>query len=87
MKDAKNKKGHSVKILGRSGILYNDGYNKYFIDSEILIDKYFDLVIYSNSIRYYNIREGNMLTEERKREIVLLVKELLETKGIKIDIQ
>ena len=88
MKDAIDKEGRSVEILGRSGIKYRDKSNKYFIDSEMLVSPEFDIVIFSDSVRYYsNTSLLNPLTKNEKDEIVKIVLTLLESAGIKTDVK
>jgi hypothetical protein len=88
MKDAKDKEGRSVEILGRSGIKYRDKSNKYYIDSEMLVGPEFDLVIFSDSVRFYNDTSLlNPLSKNEKDEIVKIVVTLLESVGIKADVK
>jgi hypothetical protein len=88
MKDARDKEGRSVEILGRSGIKYRDKSNKYYIDSEMLVGPEFDLVIFSDSVRFYNDTSLlNPLSKNEKDEIVKIVVTLLESVGIKADVK
>jgi hypothetical protein len=88
MKDAKDKEGRSVEILGRSGIKYKDKENKYFIDSEMLVGPEFDLVIFSESVRYYkDVSLTNPLSDMQKNEIVKIVVGLLSSAGIRADVK
>jgi hypothetical protein len=87
MKDAKDKEGHSIKILGRAGLIYSDKKEKYFIDSEMLIGPQFDIVIYSGSVRPYNKGENTMLSESKKSEVISIVVKLLQSAKIRADLQ
>jgi hypothetical protein len=88
MKDAKDNEGRSVKILGRAGIKYIDRDKRYFVDSEMLVGNEFDLVIYSDSVRYYkDISKSHPIPEDQKKEIVKMVVKLLSSSGIKVDVQ
>jgi len=88
MKDAKDKEGRSVKILGRAGLKFTDKDQKYFVDSEMLVEGEFDLVIYSDSVRYYkDISKNYPIPEDQKKEIVKMVVKLLNSSGIKTDVQ
>ncbi|HZE86120.1 MAG TPA: hypothetical protein VE035_17490 [Puia sp.] len=87
MKDAKDKDGHSIKLLGRAGLIYWDKEEKYFIDSEMLIGSKFDIVVYSNSIRFYDRADNRLLPESKKKEIISVVIKLLLSAKIKADIQ
>jgi hypothetical protein len=88
MKDAKDNEGRSVEILGRSGIKYKDKEKKYFIDSEMLVNPEFDLVIFSGSVRYYKDTSlANPISDSEKEEIVKIVVKLLASAKIKADVQ
>lgn len=88
MKDAKDNEGRSVEILGRGGIKYTDKEKKYFIDSEMLVGPEFDLVIFSDSVRYYNDTSlTNPVSDSEKKEIVKMVVKLLASASIKADVQ
>jgi hypothetical protein len=88
MKDAKDKEGRSVEILGRAGLKYIDKDKKYFIDSEMLVGGEFDLVIYSDSVRHYSdVSKNAPVPEDEKKGIVRLVVKLLKSADIKADVQ
>lgn len=84
MKDAKDNEGRSVKILGRTGIRFEDQNGVFFIDSEMLNGKTHDLVIYSNDIRYYEKSDTRLISFECKKEIIQNVTTLLKSVGIRI---
>lgn len=85
MKDAKDKEGRSVKILGRAGILYEDKSGQYYINSEMLVGPEFDLVIYSDDVSVHN-NNSDLVTEKKKKEIIFHTLSLLTAKGIKVDV-
>jgi len=88
MKEAIDNEGRSVEILGRSGIKYKNKSQKYFIDSEMLVSPEFDIVIFSDSVRYYNDTSLiHPLTKDEKNEIIRIAVKLLESAGIKVDVQ
>lgn len=88
MKDAKDNENRSVEILGRSGIKYKDKDKIYFIDSEMLIESEFDVVIFLDSVRYYNDTSlDNPLSENEKKEVVQMVIKLLNSVDIKVDVE
>jgi len=85
MKDAKDKEGRSVKILGKAGVLYVDKDGEYFVDSEVLISPPFDLVIFSEGIEYYNM-PSITITDEKKKDIIANTVRLFESIGMKVDV-
>lgn len=88
MKDAEDNQGRSVKILGRAGIKYKDKDKNYFIDSEMLVDDEFDLVVFSDSVRYYNDTSlSNPLSDFEKKEVVEMVIKLLGSVNIRVNVQ
>ena len=44
----------NLQILGRTGFKYTDEFGvEYFIDSEMIVDKEYDFVVWSNSVQLY----------------------------------
>lgn len=87
MKDAKDKDGHSVKILGRAGMIYEDKGTKYFVDSEMLVGPEYDIVIYTGSIRPNKEENGVILSQTKKDEIISIIAKLLKSENIRADFQ
>ncbi len=85
MKDAKDKEGRSVKILGRAGILFKDGKNEYFVDSEMSVGE-FDLVIFSDNVRYFDKTNETPVSSDKKKEIVSMTVKMLQSEGIKVNV-
>ncbi len=76
-----------IKMLGRAGIIYNDGTTKYFIDSESLLAPPYDVVIYVKRIRYFdNNARLKVLTNTEKLEIANKVKSELDDMGMTTDL-
>lgn len=86
MKDAKDKQGRSVKILGRTGVLYQDKDGKFLIDSEILAGPDYDLVLYINDISYYKDSGSGFISDIKKNEIIHNAMKLFQSKGFKIEL-
>ena len=85
MKDAKDKEGHSIKILGRAGMMFMDKKEKFFVDCEMLVGPHFDLVVYANSVSPWE-GDSTMLTQARKDEIIRIVLKLLESTKIRAEL-
>lgn len=69
------------KLLGRGGMVYNDGQEEYYIDTDNMIrveDKAL-YKIYCRDIRLLN--KGRMLTNEERKEIAITIKTRIEEMG------
>ena len=64
-----NKKGYKVKLLGRAGIMYQEGDKSLIIDSELLPGAKYDIVIYKDSIKQWQPphTEDKISEDERTR--------------------
>lgn len=82
----RDNEGHSLKLLGRAGMIYKDQEMEYLIDSEMLSGGQFDWVIYSDMISHYDKGKKGLVDEQKKKEILAKVIKLLESRGIKVDI-
>jgi hypothetical protein len=85
MKEAKDKEGLSIRILGRAGMLFQDHNDMYFIDTEMLTGNV-DFVIFSDGIRHGSAT-GDIVSEEKRNEIISTVKKMLQADGIKVEVQ
>ncbi|HLO81378.1 MAG TPA: hypothetical protein VK166_10485 [Chitinophagaceae bacterium] len=87
MKDSKDKEGRSVEILGRSGIKFIDQKKIYFLDSEMLKNPDYEMVVFWGSVRYFHDTPGSTLISEiEKINIAETVIALLAKDGIRADI-
>ena len=86
MREIKDEKGHSVQAMGRAGILFKNGIDEYFIDSELLVGPKYDLVIYSKNIRFWDESNKTPISKENKKQIVSLVVKLFESEGTKVEL-
>ena len=75
--------GNQLQILGMTGLVYNDGSKKYFIDSELLDGKENDIVIFKNKIRLIETEASNTVDEIKRNEIIKTVIVLLNSRGYK----
>ena len=81
-------------ILGRSGLKYIDENGiEYFIDSEMIIDKKYDFVLFSNTIKLFEdyLKEGNsenkIVSNITKEKQNIILKRIVELSKGKIKIQ
>ncbi len=84
MKDSKDERGRSVKVLGRSGILYEEDNQKYYIDSEMLVGPEYNLVIYADNVKPYDKKDKRLISFDKKKEIVSIAIGLFKSVGIKV---
>jgi len=83
-----------IIILGRSGLKYIDENGiEYFIDSEMIIDKKYDFVLFSNTIKLFEdyLKEGNsenkIVSNITKEKQNIILKRIVELSKGKIKIQ
>jgi len=72
--------------LGRSGILYKENEDKYFIDSEMSVGE-FDLTIFSDTVRLFDKANQNSFLKEKQKEIVMGAVNMLLVNGYKVDVR
>ena len=75
--------GNQLEILGMTGLKYSNGRKKYFIDSELLTGKEYDIVIFQNKIKFLEVEDKRTVDEMKKREIMDSILELLNSKKIR----
>ncbi len=80
--------GVSVEIVGRGGICYREGSREMLIDSEFLvIGGRYDLVLYSGSAHRWNPPYADeIISDEKRKQIVSNVYELLISHGLRVDL-
>lgn len=73
-----------IKFLGRTGLIFSEEEEKYFIDSELLNSEEFELVIYKKEI--YLIRNSNkiLLVEEENKKVLLKILDELGNMGLRV---
>lgn len=86
MKDAIDEQGRFVEMIGRSGVRFVDTDSEYHIDSEMLKNPDFDVVLFWGSVRFLNDISNKPLNEIQKQEITNSVVEILASKGIRADV-
>ena len=65
-----NRKKNKVELQGRAGLIYKDNDKSMFIDSEMLTDPNFDMVIYQDSIKNWEAPYKNeVIKEDEKNQI------------------
>ena len=62
-----SRKDYSVKVRGRSGILYSEGGNTVVIDSEMLAAGPFDMVVYRDSLTTWITPGGEQSLSDEDR--------------------
>ena len=73
-----------IKFLGRMGLRYCDYDNRlYYVDSELLAAKEFDLIIFEKDIYLDDGNGRNLLPENERREILSRVKLELKNMGLR----
>jgi len=72
-----------VTFIGRGGLNFSstDG-NTYFIDSELLSIKEFDIIVFSDSVE--KLSSNSVLNGIQKQEIIAELEEELKRMGLKI---
>ena len=75
-----NGNGCKVTILGRSGLRYEEGTRKAFVDGEMLTGKY-DFAVYTKSIGLWE-NDGRPISEEEKKNIVANISLVFQQNGL-----
>lgn len=78
----------SVEILGRGGVCYREASREMLIDSEFLaMGGRYDLVLYSSSVRRWKPPYAKeIISDEKRKQIIGNVCELLASRGLRVDL-
>ena len=78
----------SVEILGRGGICYREASREMLIDSEFLaMGGRYDVVLYSSSAcRWKPPYAEEIISDEKRKQIIGNVCELLTSHGLRVDL-
>lgn len=73
-----------VRSLGRAGLIYFDGKNEFYIDSNNLLGESHDIEIFYKDIRL--MKKPQILTDIEKKRIAVIVQKKLQINGVHVDI-
>jgi hypothetical protein len=73
-----------VRSLGRGGLVYFDGKEEYYIESDNLVGWSHDIAIFYSGIKRLNSDEK--MPERGQKELANIVKDWLEKNGTKVEI-
>jgi len=78
-------KKKKVKFLGRAGIIFNHGGVDYYVDSEMLDGKKYDLVVYTDTVRRKDSSE--IVTGALKGKVLKsLIDYLKDRENLRVDL-
>ena len=77
-------KGNTIKILGIVGLSFSNNIENYFIDSELLDGKEYDIAIFRDKIRYFEKENKTEVNSKKKEEILTMVLKLFSLNGVRV---
>ena len=76
--------GNILKVLGMHGLMFSNGIEKYYVDSELLVGSENGIAIFKGSIKYFDEEDKRQLTKAKKEEILNIVLDLFSSENIKV---
>lgn len=64
------KKTFSIKITGRAGLIYKENGKTLMVDSEMLTDEEYDMVVYTDSMNKWEAPNHNLQLTDKEKELI-----------------